>query len=112
MANDKNTKFPIKAKDKVMVIAGKDKGKIGTVVKVIAKKGTVVVEGINMVTKARRANPAFGIKGGLIKMEAPIAISNVMVCSPGTDEPTRIKRVTVDGKRTRVCKKSGEQLDI
>ena len=57
-------------------------------------------------------NTKKGLFGGLEKKESPIAISNVMVCSPGTDEPTRIKYTMVDGKKTRVCKKSGEQLDI
>ena len=102
----------VKTGDKVIVLSGKDKGKIGTVKKVIAKDNKVIVEGINLVTKATKANPMLGIKGGLEKKELPIAISNVMVCSPGTDEPTRIKYTMVDGKKTRVCKKSGEQLDI
>ena len=112
MAQEKNTKFKIKKNDKVCVIAGKDKGKIGTVKKVLAKDNKIIVEGVNLVTKATKANPMLGIKGGLDKKELPIAISNVMVCSPGTDEPTRIKYTMVDGKKTRVCKKSGEQLDI
>ena len=112
MAQEKNTKFKIKKNDKVCVIAGKDKGKIGTVKRVIAKDNKIIVEGVNLVTKATKANPMLGIKGGMDKKELPIAISNVMVCSPGTDEPTRIKYKMVDGKKTRVCKKSGEQLDI
>ena len=102
----------VKSGDRVIVTAGKDKGKIGNVKKVIAKDNKIIVEGVNLVTKATKANPMLGIKGGLDKKELPIAISNVMVCSPGTDEPTRIKYTMVDGKKTRVCKKSGEQLDI
>ena len=108
----KKQNIHVKKGDRVIVISGKDKGKIGTVKKVIANEQKIIVEGVNMVTKATKANPMLGIKGGLDKKELPIAISNVMVCSPGTDEPTRIKYTMVDGKKTRVCKKSGEQLDI
>lgn len=105
-------KIHVKTGDRVFVIAGKDKGKIGTVKKVLPKKGRVVVEGINIVTKAMKPNPMMGVQGGLVKLEAPIHASNVMICCPKTEKPTRIKHEKLeDGKKTRVCKISGEQLD-
>ena len=76
------------------------------------QKGKVVVEGVNMVTKAVKANPMAGIQGGLIKMEAPMSASKVMLYCPKCEKPTRIRHEMVDGKKTRVCKKCGEQLDI
>ena len=107
-----NQQIHVKTGDRVFVIAGKDKGKIGTVKKVIPSKGRVVVEGVNLITKATRSNPMLGVQGGLIKKEAPIHSSNVMICCPKTEKPTRIRHeVLENGKKTRVCKISGEQLD-
>jgi len=113
MAKQEKTKnkLHVKTGDRVFVIAGKDKGKIGTVKKVLPSDNKVVVEGVNIITKATKANPMLGTQGGLIKKEAPIAASNVMICCPQTEKPTRIKHEIVDGKKTRVCKISGEQLD-
>lgn len=112
MAKEKiKHKMHVKTGDRVCVIAGKDKGKIGVIKKVITADNKVIVEGLNLVTKARKANPMLGVKGGLEKIEAPIAVSNVMICCPVTEQPTRIKHEVVNGKKTRVCKKSGEQLD-
>ena len=102
----------IKKGDTVKVIAGKDKDKTGKVVSVDVKNNRVVVEGVNMVTKAVKANPMAGIQGGLIKMEAPMSASKVMLYCPKCEKPTRIRHEMVDGKKTRVCKKCGEQLDI
>ena len=102
----------VKTGDSVIVLAGKDKGKKGNVKKVDNKNGKVVVEGVNMVTKAQKAQPMAGIQGGLIKMEAPLDSSNVMVVCPACEKPTRIKHEVKDGKKVRVCKKCGEQLDV
>ncbi len=104
-------KMQIKSSDRVMIIAGKDKGKSGNVKKINKVDGTVAVEGLNMVTKAQKAQPMAGIQGGLIKVEAPVDASNVMVICPACEKPTRIKHAVVDGKKVRVCKKCGEQLD-
>ena len=65
-----------------------------------------------MITKATKANPAYGIQGGLIKKEAPLDASNVMIVCPSCEKPTRIAHKIVDGKKIRVCKKCGEQLDV
>lgn len=102
----------VKTGDRVMVIAGKDKGKIGNVKKVNPSESKVVVEGANLVTKAQKPNPMAGVQGGLIKLEAALDSSNVMVVCPSCEKPTRIKHDIVKDKKIRVCKKCGEQLDV
>ena len=111
MTNNDKKSLHVKTSDRVVVIAGKDKGKIGNIKKVDLENGRVIVEGANMVTKAQKPQPMAGIQGGLIKMEAPVDASNVMVICPACEKPTRIKHAVVDGKKVRVCKKCGEQLD-
>lgn len=101
----------VKNGDRVIIIAGKDKGKIGNIKKVDRKTGRVTVEGANMVTKAQKPQPAAGIQGGLIKLEAPVDSSNVMIVCPACDKATRPAMKVVDGKKVRICKKCGEQLD-
>ena len=109
---DKNTKsLHVKTGDRVIVTAGKDKGKTGNIKKAIPSEQKVIVEGINEVTKAVKANPAYGIQGGLMKKEAPIDSSNVMIVCPSCEKPTRVKHAEIDGKKVRVCKKCGEKLD-
>ena len=96
----------IKKGDTVRVIAGKDKGKEGKVVS--ASNGKVLVEGVNTVTKhskASQANP----QGGIIQKEAPIDASNVMYVHKG--KTTRVGFTTVDGKKVRVAKATGEVID-
>lgn len=102
----------VKTGDRVMVIAGKDKGKIGNVKKTNPSETKVVVEGANLVTKSQKANPMAGVQGGFIKIEAPLDSSNVMIVCPSCEKPTRIKHDVVEGKKIRVCKKCGEQLDV
>ena len=111
MTNKDKKSLHVKTSDRVVVIAGKDKGKIGNIKKVDTEKGKVIVEGANMVTKAQKPQPAAGIQGGLIKLEAPIESSNVMVVCPACEKPTRIKHAVVDGKKVRVAKKSGKTID-
>jgi len=101
----------VKTGDRVIVTAGKDKGKTGNVKKSIPSESKVVVEGVNMITKAVKPQPAYGVQGGLIKKEAPLDASNVMIVCPSCEKPTRIKHEIKDGKKVRVCKKCGEQLD-
>ena len=108
---DNKKSLHVKTGDRVIITAGKDKGKTGNVKKSMPSENQVVVEGVNMITKATKANPTYGIQGGLIKKEAPLDSSNVMVVCPSCEKPTRIKHATVDGKKVRVCKKCGEQLD-
>jgi len=101
----------VKNGDRVLVIAGKDKGKTGNIRKVDRTKGRVIVEGLNMVTKAQKPQPALNIQGGLIKIEAPIDSSNVQIVCPACEKSTRVATKVIDGKKVRVCKKCGEQLD-
>ena len=100
----------LKTGDKVRVIAGKDKGKEGSVKKILAAENRVVVEGINMIKKHQKPNNA-NPNGGVIDTEAPISASNVMLIDPSTNEPTRVGYKFVDGKKVRVAKKSGKTLD-
>lgn len=116
MAAKKQTRIKTKLRkgDMVMVIAGKDKGKVGKIISVDRKRGRVVVEGVNLIKKHLRPNPTQGIKGGIVEQEAPIHISNVMaVTSDG--RPTRIgiriERVGGEIRRVRIAKRTGEPLD-
>lgn len=97
--------------DKVVVTAGKDKGKTGKVVRVISDTKRVVVEGVNIITKhvkPTRDNQ----RGGIERREAPIHLSNVMLADPQTGEPTRVRfQVLESGQKVRVAVKSGEQID-
>jgi len=111
MTNTDKKDLHVKNGDRVVVIAGKDKGKIGNIRKVDRTKGKVIVEGLNMVTKAQKAQPALNIQGGLIKIEAPIDSSNVQIICPACEKSTRVAMKVIDGKKVRVCKKCGEQLD-
>ena len=112
MAKENKKGLQVKTGDRVIVTAGKDKGKIGNIKKTNPTAGKVVVEGANLVTKAQKPNPMAGIQGGLIKIEAALDSSNVMIVCPSCEKPTRIKHDVVEGKKVRVCKKCGEQLDV
>ena len=111
MTNTDKKDLHVKNGDRVIIIAGKDKGKIGNIKKVDRKTGRVTVEGANMITKAQKPQPAAGIQGGLIKLEAPIDSSNVMIVCPACEKATRPAMKVIDGKKVRICKKCGEQLD-
>ncbi len=101
----------IKKNDRVVVISGKEKGKIGAVLKVDQKSSRAVVEKVNVVKKHSRPGGA-AAQGGIIEKEAPIPISNLMLICNKCTEHTRIgKRVLEDGARVRICKKCGELLD-
>jgi large subunit ribosomal protein L24 len=100
----------VKKGDKVMVISGKDKGKTGVILAAFPKQSRVLVEGVNIVkkhAKPSQVNP----QGGIISHEAPVHVSNVMPIDPKSGKPTRVGYQTVDGKKVRVAKISGEILD-
>ena len=112
----KNKKKPIekhpihvKSGDKVIVTSGKDRSKTGIIKKVITSENKVVVEGANMVTKAVKAQG--GNQGGLVKTEAPMDSSKVMLFFPSCEKATRIKYDVIDNKKVRICKKCGEKID-
>ena len=99
----------IKKGDTVVVIAGKDKGKQGEVVRVAGDK--VVVSNINIVKRHTKPNPQAGQPGGVIEREAPIHISNVMPFNPATGKGERVStKVLEDGRRLRVFRSSGEAI--
>lgn len=101
----------IKRNDTVKVIAGKDKGKIGKVKKVYPKQMRVLVEGVNIVKRHMRARGP-ETPSGIVEMEAPIHISNVMLVCPNCGEPTRVGYTFLeDGRKVRICKKCGEVID-
>jgi large subunit ribosomal protein L24 len=107
-------KARIKKDDTVKVIAGRDKGKSGRVLRVDREQGKVLVEGVSMVKRHTRPNPSRQIKGGIAERESPIAISNVMIVTSGgvaTRVGFRIESSGTVVRRVRVAKKGGETLD-
>ncbi|MBR1376958.1 MAG: 50S ribosomal protein L24 [Bacilli bacterium] len=100
----------LKTGDKVVVIAGKDKGKQGKIIKTLRAENKVVVEGINMVKKHVKPNGQSA--GSIVDMEAPIHASNVMIIDPKTNKGTRVGHSTdKKGKKIRIARKSNENLD-
>jgi large subunit ribosomal protein L24 len=100
----------IKKNDNVRIIAGKDKGKEGKVLRSIPESERVVVEGINIRTKHRRASRD-GMKGEKIELAAPIHVSNVMIIDPKTKKPTRVGYKKVAEKKVRIARGSGAEID-
>ena len=101
----------IKKGDEVVVLAGRDKGKRGTVMRRI-DADHLVVEGVNRVKKHQRPNPMKGISGGIVDKDLPIHISNVALFNPATKKADRVGVKTLqDGRKVRVFKDNGEQVD-
>lgn len=102
----------IKKGDEVIVIAGKDKGRQGNVIRLVDEE-RVLVEGINMVKRHTRPNPARGVAGGIIEREAPVHISNVMLFNPTTRKGDRVGfRTLEDGRKVRFFKSNNEVVDV
>jgi large subunit ribosomal protein L24 len=104
-------KSHLKKDDTVLVVAGRERGKTGKVVRVVGDRGRVLVERINVIKRHRKAtgpqNP-----GGILEKEAPLDVSNVMLICPSCNKPTRIGRRELEGhRRVRTCKKCGENID-
>ena len=99
----------VKKGDTVVVIAGKDKGKKGTVTKVFTKANRVLVEGVNVITKHQKPT-AMNPQGGIVNKEASIHISNIMPLDPETGKGTRVRFEMKDGKKVRVSVKSGKEI--
>ena len=104
------SKLSVKKGDMVLVIAGKDKNKRAKVLAVSPKTSRVVVEGVNVVSKCKKARSAQE-KSTIVKIEAPIDASNVMIVCPECGKATRVAHHEVNGKKARVCKKCGASLD-
>ena len=106
----------IRRDDTVRVIAGKDRGRTGRVKSVDAKKQRVYVEGVNIVKRHIKPRTLRDTQraqelGGIVEMEGPIHISNVMLIDPESNEPTRVRISREGGRRVRVAKKSGKEID-
>jgi large subunit ribosomal protein L24 len=102
----------IKKGDEVVVTTGRDKGKRGTVLRVVDPEH-LLVEGANMVKKHQRPNPMKGQTGGIIDKEMPLHVSNVAIFNPATRQADRVGiKVMDDGRRVRVFKSNGEMIDV
>jgi len=103
-------KVHVRRNDKVIVVSGKDKGKIGEVISVQPKTGKVLVKDVNIVTKHQKPSKQ-NMQGGMVQMEAPIYSSKVMLYCDKCKKATRIsKKILEDGSKVRVCKKCSETL--
>lgn len=104
--------FKIRKGDEVVVIAGKDKGKKGRVLKVVTETSRVIVENINVVKKHTKGNPTLNKPGGIIKKEVPLHVSNIAIVNPATNKPDRIGfRFLEDGSKVRFFKSNKEVID-
>jgi large subunit ribosomal protein L24 len=103
-------KMNVKKDDNVVVIAGKDKGVKGKVLVSLPQEERVIVQNANMVTRHKKARRA-GEAGGRIKQEGTMHVSNVMIICPKCDKATRVGHKVEDGKKVRVCKKCGKNID-
>ncbi|WP_455234100.1 50S ribosomal protein L24 [Thiogranum longum] len=103
----------IRKGDDVVVKVGKDKGKRGTVLRVLPEVDKLVVENVNIVKKHSKPNPQRGISGGIIEKEMPIQMSNVMLYNPQTKKGDRVGfRILEDGRKVRVFKSTSEVVDV
>ena len=104
-------KFRLRKGDDVVVISGRDKGKTGSILRVIRSEDRVIVDGINMVK--RHTRPSQAQPGGIVDKEAPIHISNVALADPKDGSATRVGyKFLEDGRKVRVAKQSGEVIDV
>src|SRR6056300_64195 len=100
----------LKSDDDVIVIAGKDKGKRGTVRRLL-DSDRVIVSGVNMVKKHTKPNPQAGVAGGIVEQEAPIRASNLAIFNPGTSKADRVGFKIEGDKKIRIFKSNGEAID-
>lgn len=108
------TKMRIKKEDQVYVIAGKDRDltKPRRVLQVLREENRILVEGVHTIKRHTRPNPQKNVKGGIVEREAPIHVSNVQLIDPESKRPTRLgARTLADGRRVRIARRSGAQLD-
>ena len=106
------TVSPIRKNDNVLVIAGRDRGKRGRVLRVLPRKGRLIVEGVNVIKRHTRPNPQRNIKGGIVEREAALSASNVQLVCPDCGAPTRLgHRRLDDGKSVRFCRKCKGVVD-
>ena len=102
-------KLKIKKGDTVVVLAGRDKGKSGSVLRALPRENKVIVQGVNVAKRHQRQTPT--AQGGIVEKEMPIHVSNVAVADPKDNKPTRVGfKVNKDGSSSRIAKRSGEAL--
>ena len=105
-------KFHVKKNDQVMVMAGKEKGKSGKLLRIIAKKDGALIEKVNFVKRHSRPSGQ-NRQGGIIEKEAPLPLSNIMIICAKCTVPVKVgRKILDDGKRVRYCKKCGEHIDL
>lgn len=102
----------LKKNDQVKVVSGKDRGKLGKVLRILPDEARAIVEGINFKKKHTRANPTKGVQAGITQQESPIQVSNLMIVCPECGKQTRVKhRPLDDGSKQRICAKCNGSLD-
>jgi large subunit ribosomal protein L24 len=102
----------IKKNDNVLVIAGRDRGKRGRVLRVIPDKGRLIVEGVNFIKRHTKPNPQKQIKGGVVERESALHASNVQLVCPECGKPTRLgRKILGDGRKVRICRKCEGVVD-
>ena len=102
----------IRKGDEVEVIAGKDRGKRGTVQEVDPNDRKIVVAGVNIAKRHTKPNPQRNVKGGIVEQPAPLDVSKVMLVCPHCGKPTRVGAKIDEGEKTRVCKRCGEEIAV
>ncbi len=103
---------PIRKNDNVLVTTGKDRGKKGRVIRVVPEKNRLIIEGVNLIKRHTRPNPAKNIKGGVVQREASLHASNVQLVCPECGAHTRVgHKVLDDGRKVRICRKCGGVVD-
>jgi large subunit ribosomal protein L24 len=103
---------PIRKNDTVLVTTGKDRGKKGRVIRIVAEKNRLIVEGVNLIKRHTRPNPAKNIKGGVVQREAALHASNVQLVCPECGAQTRVgHKVLEDGRKVRICRKCEGVVD-
>jgi large subunit ribosomal protein L24 len=106
-----SVKVKVKKNDQVLILAGRDRGRTGKVLKVFPGQGTAIVERINLIKRHTRANPQRQIQGGILEREAPIRISNLQVICPECGKAARLGRKKLgDDRIARTCRKCGTTL--
>ncbi len=111
-ATKEQVRIRLRRNDTVEVVAGKDAGKQGKILKVIPEKNRVIVQGVGFVKRHTRPNPQRNIKGGIAEREAPIHASNVMIVCGECGKRTRIgSRTLADGRKARICRRCEGVLD-
>ena len=103
---------PIRKNDNVVVTTGKDRGKRGRVMRIVADKNRVIVEGVNIIKRHTKPNPQRNVKGGVVEREAGLHASNVQLVCPECGKPTRIgRKILGDGRKVRICRKCEGVVD-